>query len=175
MNYQTLIQAIDQAHQQAQAKAVTAVNKQLIILSEFFREFKTHAQVLAQGRSLKIQEGLYVKVFADPDLLKQILFNLLSNALRYSPNETPVVIGWNLQLDEVKIWVSDQGVGMDKETLSHAFEPFYQGENTVASGDKGIGLGLSLAKSMVEAHHGTIWIESEPGKGTTVYFTLPIK
>ncbi|RUM74158.1 MAG: hypothetical protein DSZ10_02105 [Sulfurovum sp.] len=64
---------------------------------------------------------------------------------------------------------------MDAETLSHIFEPFYQGKTTVVSGDKGIGLGLSLVKSMVEAHEGTIRIESEPGKSTTVSFTLPLE
>ncbi len=151
------------------------VHKQPIILSEFFNEFETQAQVLARGRSLIIQHGPYVKVSADYDMLKQIMLNLLSNALRYSLPETPVVIGWKLLPAQVKLWVSDHGQGMNAETLLHVFEPFYQGKSTVISDDKGIGLGLSLAKSMVEAHEGTIRIESDPGKGTTVSFTLPME
>ncbi len=170
-----LIRLCEQLLGLSQLESSSNVNKQPIVLSEFFNEFKADAQVLAGGRSLTIQQGPCVKVSADPDLLKQILLNLLSNALRYSPSETPVVIGWKLVVGEVEIWVSDQGQGMDAETLSHAFEPFYQGKNTVVSGDKGIGLGLSLAKSMVEAQGGMIRIESEPGKGTTVSFTLPLK
>ena len=150
------------------------VHRQSIILSEFFNEFGPQAQVLARERSVVVQQGPYTRISADPDLLKQILLNLLSNALRYSPEEAPIVISWKLLPEQVEIRVSDQGQGMDAETLSHVFEPFYQGKSTVVSGDKGIGLGLSLAKSMVEAHEGTIRIESEPGKGTTVSFTLPL-
>ncbi len=170
-----LIRLCEQLLGLSRLESSSNVHKQPIILSEFFDEFKADAQVLAGGRSLTIQQGPYVKVFADPNMLKQILLNLLSNALRYSPTETPVVIGWKLLPKQVEIWVSDQGHGMDAETLSHAFEPFYQGKTTVALGDRGIGLGLSLVKSMVEAHEGTIRIESEPGKGTTVSFTLPLK
>ncbi len=170
-----LIRLCEQLLGLSQLESSSNVHKQPIILSDFFNEFKADAQVLAGGRSLAIQQGPYVKVSADPDLLKQILFNLLSNALRYSPTETPVVIRWKLLPKQVEIQVSDQGQGMDAETLSHIFEPFYQGKATVVSGDKGIGLGLSLTKSMVEAHEGTIRIESEPGKGTTVSFTLPLE
>ncbi len=151
------------------------VQKQSIILARFFDDFEPQAQVLARGITIIIQQGPYVKISADPDLLQQILLDLMSNALRYSSTETPVVIGWKLLPDQVEIWVSDQGQGMDAETLLHIFEPFYQGTTTVVSGDKGLGLGLSLAKSMVEAHEGTIRVESEPGKGTTVSFTLPLE
>ena len=116
---------------------------------------------------------IVVTVFADPDLLKQVLFNLLSNALRYSPPEASVIIGWKLVPGLVEIRVSDQGEGMDAHTLSHAFEPFFRGKEAAVSGEKGAGLGLALAKSMVAAHGGAMRIESARGKGTTVFFTLP--
>ena len=171
-----LIRLCEQLLGLSQLESCSNVHKQPIILSEFFNEFKANAQVVAGGRSLSIQQGPYVKVSADPDLLKQILLNLLSNALRYSPRETPVVIRWKLLPEQVEIQISDQGQGMDRETLSHAFEPFYQGKLArLVSNEKGIGLGLSLAKSMVEAQGGMIRIESEPGKGTTVFFTLPLE
>ncbi len=154
----------------------TNVHKQTITLSEFIKDFETQARVLGRGRSVIIQQGPYVSISVDPNLLQQILLNLVSNALRYSPPETPVFIGWKLLTNkEVEIWVSDKGQGMDAETLSHVFEPFYQGKSAVISGDKGTGLGLSLTKSMVEVQGGSIRIESEPGKGTTVYFTLPLE
>ena len=171
-----LIRLCEQLLGLSQLESSSNVHKQPIILSEFFNEFKSDAQLLAGDRSLIFQQGPYVKVSADPDLLKQILLNLLSNALRYSPTETPMVIGWKLLSGQVEIWVSDKGQGMDAETLSHAFEPFYQGKPArLVSGEKGTGLGLSLAKSMVEAQGGTIRIETELGKGTTVSFMLPLE
>jgi len=169
-----LIRLCEQLLGLSRLESLSNVHKQSIVLPEFFNDFEPQAQVLARGRSLIIKQGPYARVSADPDLLKQILLNLLSNALRYSSPETAVVISWKLLPEQVEIWVSDQGEGMDKETLSHILEPFYQGKSTIASGEKGIGLGLSLAKSMVEAHEGAIRVESEPGKGTTVFFTLPL-
>ncbi len=151
------------------------VHKQQVILSEFFRDFEPQARLLARPRQVVIRPGPYVRMSADPDILRQILLNLLSNALRYSPVHTPVIMGWRLLPEQVEIYVSDQGEGMDAETMSRAFEPFYQGKVQPRSGSKSIGLGLSLSKSMVEAHNGTIRVESQRGKGTTVTFTLPIR
>jgi len=155
-------------------ESLVNVHKQSIALSDFFNDFKLQAKILAQGRPIIIQSGPDVKILADPNLLKQVLLNLLSNALRYSPPDTPVVIGWKVLAEQVEIWISDKGRGMDKETLSRIFEPFYQGKNRPESGDKGLGLGLTLAKTMIEAHGGTIRVESKINHGTTVYFTLPL-
>jgi len=151
------------------------VCKQPLVLSEFFDDFIARARLLAGERSVVLQPGVDARISADPDLLQQVLLNLLSNALRYSATETLIVISWKLLPQEVEIRVSDQGQGIDAEILPHIFEPFYQGKSVVVSGEKGIGLGLSLAKAMVEAHQGTIRITSEPGEGTTVYFTLPLQ
>ncbi len=170
-----LIRLCEQLLGLSRLENMTNVRKQSIVLSEFFNEFEYQAQVLACEHSVVIRQGPYVRVLADPDLLKQILLDLLSNALRYSPTEAPVVIGWKLLPEEVEIWVSDKGQGMDPETLSHIFEPFYQGKLRVVSDNKGIGLGLSLAKSMIEAHGGAIRIDSSPGEGTTVSFTIPLE
>ena len=170
-----LIRLCEQLLGLSRLENMTNVRKQSIVLSEFFSEFESQAQVLACEHSVVIRQGPYVRVLADPDLLKQILLDLLSNALRYSPTEAPVVIGWKLLPEEVEIWVSDKGQGMDTETLSHIFEPFYQGKLRVVSDNKGIGLGLSLAKSMIEAHGGAVRIDSSPSEGTTVSFTIPLE
>jgi signal transduction histidine kinase len=122
-----------------------------------------------------IEPGPFVTLIADPDLLKQILLNLVSNALRYSPPGTSIILGWRLLPGQVEIWLSDQGIGMDAETLSHVFEPFYQGKAITVSGEKGAGLGLSLTQSMVTAHGGAIRIESTPGQGTSVFVTFPLQ
>ncbi len=169
-----LIRLCDQLLGLSRLESASNVRKKPILLSAFLDEFKSQAEVLTRGRPLIVQEGPHVTVFADPDLLKQVLLNLLSNALRYSPPEASVIIGWKLVPGLVEIRVSDQGEGMDAHTLSHAFEPFFRGKEAAVSGEKGAGLGLALAKSMVAAHGGAMRIESARGKGTTVFFTLPL-
>ncbi|NOX89088.1 MAG: HAMP domain-containing histidine kinase [Calditrichaeota bacterium] len=169
-----LIRVCDQLLGLSRLENSSNVGKRRIVLNEFIKDFEQRGKLLAQGRQIVIQEGPLLTLMADPDLLEQILFNLLSNAVRYSPAGTPVILGWKLIADYVEIWISDRGKGMDNKTLAHVFEPFYRGKNENVTGEKGAGLGLALTKSMVEAQGGTIRIESTPGNGTTVFFTLPL-
>ncbi len=111
-------------------------------------------------------------VAVDPDRLERILINLLSNALKYSPPETEVLIRSERIDHEVLTSVIDKGRGIAPEDLPHIFERFYQPSTGRAAG--GLGLGLYITKSLVEAHGGRIWVKSELGKGTTFYFTLPM-
>ncbi len=169
-----LIRLCDQLLGLSRLESSANISKKPIVLNEFIKEFKQKTKYIIKSHSLIIQEGPYVKLTADPDLLEQILFNLLSNAVRYSNKGTKIIIDWKLIPDYIELRVADQGKGMSQEVLSHVFEPFYRGENHNPCFKKGSGLGLALTKSMIEAHGGTIKIKSIPGKGTTVYFTLPI-
>jgi PAS domain S-box-containing protein len=111
-------------------------------------------------------------VRADYGRLERVLMNLLTNAFKYSAPETPVRIQASRHDDEIVISVSDQGRGIAPKDLPHLFERFYR-----AGGERkaeGIGLGLYIAKQLVEAHGGRIWVESEVGKGSTFSFTLPV-
>jgi len=106
--------------------------------------------------------------------MNQVLLNVLSNAIKYSPDNKEIRLNAERFGDEVKISISDHGKGIAKEHLDQVFTQFYR----VASKDnqtEGLGLGLYLCKEYVEAHHGKIWAESEVGKGTTMHITLPIK
>ena len=150
------------------------LQKKSIVLADFVEDFKQQVQILMQNCQLAIYPGPSVNVSADPDLLKQVLFDLLANAMRHSPPSSPVSLGWKVLSSQVELWFSDAGEGMDSETMSHAFEPFFQGKSSVPVEEKGIGLGLTIVKSVIEAHGGSIRLESEPGKGTTVYFSLPL-
>ena len=109
---------------------------------------------------------------ADPDRLEQILINLLNNALRHSTANKSVKLWADNHLDKyLTIHVKDQGEGIAKEELAHIFTRFYQVDNARSSG--GSGIGLTIAKHFVEAQGGRIFVESEPGKGSHFYFTLP--
>jgi PAS domain S-box-containing protein len=112
-------------------------------------------------------------VFADYDRLERIFTNLLSNALKYSAPGTPVWVRARREGDEVGVSVTDQGNGIAAEDLPHIFERFYRikGERKAES----VGLGLYITQMLVEAHGGQLRVESEVGKGSTFYFTLPIK
>ena len=111
-------------------------------------------------------------VDADPRWIKQIFRNILDNSIKYSPDGGLVVIRGDIRNDDVIISISDQGVGISPEDLIPLFEKYFR----VSTHDlhiPGTGLGLPIARAIVEAHKGRIWVESKFGQGTTIYFTLP--
>lgn len=129
------------------------------------------AEVLEDHRiDLDIPEG--TSVSADPNALDRILGNLLSNASRFSPPGGRIRVGARNEGVEVIVSVSDDGPGIPLEEQERIFERFYQGSGR-GSGRSGTGVGLSIARSYTELHGGRIWVESEPGKGSTFFFTLP--
>lgn len=111
-------------------------------------------------------------VEADPHRLERILTNLLSNALKYSEPGTQVVIRAERDGSELRVSVIDRGAGIPGEEIPRLFERYYRANVTART--SGLGLGLYIARMLVEAHSGRIWVESEAGKGSTFSFTLPI-
>ena len=115
-------------------------------------------------------------VRADSSRIEQVLDNLLSNALKYSKEGAVVRLHMTPAHDEGLLFVAvrDAGPGIPAVELPHIFERFYQGCIKTKHASVGSGLGLALAKKVVEAHGGRIWVESEVGKGTTVRFILSL-
>ncbi|MDO8715756.1 MAG: ATP-binding protein [Dehalococcoidales bacterium] len=111
---------------------------------------------------------------ADRVRLERVLHNLIDNAIKYSPQGGEVRVFTRQDGDSLIIGVSDQGIGISLEDRTRLFQPF-QRLGKPAHGIKGLGLGLVVCLRLVEAHHGRLWVESEPGKGSTFYFTLPGK
>ncbi len=113
-------------------------------------------------------------VRADPDRILQTLTNLVSNALKYSPDGGDVIITTRLnEHDKVEIAVKDYGLGIPREAQSQLFTKFYRVDNSDRREIGGTGLGLAISREIVEAHGGKIWVETELGRGSTFYFTLP--
>ncbi len=104
-------------------------------------------------------------VAGNRDALKQVLLILLDNALKYTPSAGTVSIHANAQAERVTIAVRDTGVGIAPAVLPHIFERFYRGD--AARSGEGAGLGLAIAKTLIEVQHGTIVVESLPGQGTS--------
>jgi two-component system phosphate regulon sensor histidine kinase PhoR len=113
-------------------------------------------------------------VLADRSHLEQILINLLDNAIKYTPEGGRVVVS-AVEKDskDIQFSVEDNGIGIPKEDLSRIFERFYRVDKGRSKELGGTGLGLSIVKHLVQAHGGRVWVESQPGKGSTFYFTLP--
>ncbi len=132
-------------------------------------------QPYADSRSVAIRMGndIDVSVMADPMRLRQILYNLLSNGAKFTQPGGEVHVDAIVQDNTVRITVSDTGLGIAPEECIKIFEKFYQVGFTPVGVREGTGLGLAICKQLVEMQKGTIWVESELGKGSKFHFTLP--
>jgi signal transduction histidine kinase len=129
---------------------------------------------LATGSSITLESHLsptLPSVMADAARISQVLSNLVGNAVKFTPREGLITITAERQDAEVRFAVIDTGPGIPAEQLPHIFGRFWQAKS---SDRRGIGLGLAIAKGIVEAHRGRIWVESSVGLGSTFYFTLPV-
>src|SRR6185369_16510053 len=111
------------------------------------------------------------EVAADNHRVGQVVSNLLSNAIKFTRQGGKIVVSARQRHNTIVVSVSDEGPGIPRENLSKVFDRFWQAEETRRVGS---GLGLSIAKGIVEAHGGKIWVESELGKGSSFSFTLPL-
>jgi len=114
------------------------------------------------------------KLNFDANRVRQVLENLLDNAIKYSEEETEIVISAHQVRRRIVVSVADQGIGIPDADLPRVFDRIYRARQKRVIEVGGAGLGLSICKKLVEAHKGRIWIESEDGNGTTVFFTLPL-
>lgn len=114
------------------------------------------------------------KVFADEDLIIQVLNNLLSNAIKYSPEGGKITINLRWSENLVEVDISDQGIGIPHEKLPRLFDRFYRVDSKASKGIAGTGLGLANVKYIVEAHGGHLRVRSGEGKGSTFTFSLPV-
>jgi PAS domain S-box-containing protein len=114
-------------------------------------------------------------VWGDPERLREVLSNLVSNAVKYSPNGGTIWIGGRVDRAGVTVYVADQGIGIPAEEQVRIFDRFHRVESGSNRRTEGTGLGLYLVKAIVEAHGGRVWVESAPGRGSIFMFTLPRK
>jgi len=114
-----------------------------------------------------------IPVMGDRDKLTQLLDNIISNAIKYSPEGGTITCTLKTEKERIIISVKDEGVGIPKENIPHVFDRFYRVDKARSRNLGGTGLGLAIAKEIAEAHGGNIWVSSEWGKGTTFLFSLP--
>jgi PAS domain S-box-containing protein len=132
-------------------------------------------QAAAKSIAIETSISLPATIFADRLRVKQVLFNLLSNALKFTPAGGRVRIEAAQRDGLIEISVSDTGIGIAKEQHDAVFDKFYQVGSTTKGVREGTGLGLAITKALVEEHGGSIGLESEPGKGSRFTFTIPLE
>jgi signal transduction histidine kinase len=154
----------------------THMAREPVNMNEVINETLTILQPQAAERqisiALQIPETLPTLI-GDPDRLKQVMVNLVSNAVKYNHEGGRVDIGAKVGEDELNVVVKDTGRGISEEDLPHIFEKFYRVDD-LEQQVKGTGLGLSITRHIVEAHGGTIGVQSVKGQGSTFSFTLPL-
>jgi len=124
---------------------------------------------------LTIEDKGIKDLYGDPDLLMQMLINLVDNAIKYSGKDAEVVVSAESENDSGVISVSDNGIGIPKEHLDRLFERFYRVDTARSREQGGTGLGLAIVKHIVLNFNGTIEVDSEPGRGSKFIVKLPLK
>ena len=159
-----------------QGAGAARLNFQSLDLTELVEKVCGDARVIAHNKAVGItmaNGSTHEIVRGDPARLRQLLLVLLDNAVRYSKSKGAIDVEVGRSKGKVTVQVSDSGVGVAPEELDGVFERFRRGGNAAEMNEEGLGLGLPLAKAIVEAHKGKIEMKSKVGKGTTVLVTLP--
>jgi len=143
------------------------------IIRGMVREFEHFAKASNVKIEVKVQENL-PKIFIDPSQIRLVIENLLDNAVRYIKEEGKVEIRLEKTDNYCRFEIKDTGVGVPKKDQKYIFQKFFRSGNVLRYQTQGSGLGLYIAKSIVEKSGGRIWFKSEEGKGSTFFFTLPL-
>ncbi|ABR47311.1 integral membrane sensor signal transduction histidine kinase [Alkaliphilus metalliredigens QYMF] len=141
------------------------------VIDEVFDGFAYQFQQKQIMFKREIQGDIYMNI--DPDKMKQIIINLLSNALKFTDPEGSVSVSLKEEADRIRLTVEDTGIGIESEDIPYVFERFYRGDQSRNRSTGGAGIGLTITRSLVEAHQGTIFVESEKKKGTKFTVILP--
>jgi signal transduction histidine kinase/CheY-like chemotaxis protein len=153
------------------------VRKERVDLSDLIQKSIENFRLLAQEKGISISAAVdssLPAVHVDPRRVNQVLSNLISNAIKFTGENGEMEIGAVLvDASQVKVWVRDKGAGISSDEIGQLFQKYRQGGNAKCSSEKGTGLGLVICKMIVEAHGGKIWVESQLGRGTTFFFSLP--
>ncbi|WP_440948376.1 response regulator [Methanosarcina sp. T3] len=146
-------------------------------LHDIFADTMSISSPLALKKNISmnfnVESGFFI--YADRTRFKQIMYNLVSNAIKFTPAGGSVEVAGARSENGIRVTVSDTGIGISKDEIKHLFKPFKQIDSVMSRKYEGTGLGLVLSKKFVEMHGGRIWVESEPGKGSTFAFEVPVE
>ena len=168
---------IDKILQSAKLEAgALRLEKEPVLIPQLVRKLIQDTELRIRNHQFRLEfSPSFPVVEADVRCMEQVLRNLLQNAVKYSPEGSEILISGQATADDIIVSVRDQGIGISPEDQEKVFERFYRVDSPAVHSTGGSGLGLSIAKGHVEAHGGTVWLESRLGKGSRFYFSLPIE
>lgn len=151
------------------------LKKEHFQLEELIAEVVGNFQYTISSHIVELTSDTKVSVYADKARIYQVLVNLISNAIKYSPGEDKVIVSQAKDVDKVIVSVKDFGMGIPKEEQHRIYERFFRAKGKKEGSIPGLGLGLFISTEIVKQHGGELWMKSLEGKGSTFYFTLPIR
>jgi PAS domain S-box-containing protein len=155
---------------------VLEVVKEPVNVARIIEDVRQEIVSLTTGHQVTVELAPELPlVLADPRRIRQVIYNLLGNATNYTPPGTPITVRVSVGGSQVLVQVEDRGPGIPPESLGNLFEQFYRGAHSQDWTRRGMGLGLSICKGLVEAHGGRIWVDSVLGEGSCFSFTLPLR
>ncbi len=154
-----------------------SLNKNTFSLKAMIHDVVSTMSLVANEKGHRLQFKQFSDLpdfYGDSDKLEQVLYNIISNSIKYTPNGGKITVNAGKVYHEIQIEVQDTGIGIPEKDLARIFERFYRVDKARSRELGGTGLGLAISKSIVESHGGQIRIESKPGEGTSVFISLPI-
>jgi signal transduction histidine kinase len=142
--------------------------------NELIKEIVEETQLTTTRHRIALELSSPITVSADRDRVGQVLTNLLTNAIKYSPQAFTIIVKTVLTENAILTSVQDFGIGIAKEKQAHLFERFFRVDGDTQQTYPGLGLGLYISSEFIKRHHGSIWLESNEGEGTTITFSLPL-
>lgn len=143
-------------------------------VDDLVKEVVAHQKMISPNRIVQVVGHTKKTISADKYRIRQVIVNLLTNAIKYSPDNKDITLKLKEQKDLIYISVKDHGIGITKDEQGRIFDRYYQTKNVQKKRSEGLGLGLYITNQIVKHHHGKIWVESKLGKGSTFFVTLPV-
>jgi PAS domain S-box-containing protein len=150
------------------------VQEEAFDLADVVGDIVDTLQATSQTHQLALEETTHLEVFGDKDRIEQVLINLLTNAIKYSPQADRVIIRVSAEHEQALVSVQDFGIGIAEANQQKIFERFYQVTDPMERTFPGLGIGLFISNEIIKQHHGRMWVISSKGEGATFYFTLPL-
>ncbi|HEX8608872.1 MAG TPA: ATP-binding protein, partial [Pedobacter sp.] len=150
------------------------IEKDCFNMEELIQEIADEMKITVSSHVLDFALSQPVEVFADRDKVSSVISNLISNAVKYSPQNTTVRVSCTTNNREVIVSVKDEGIGINPSDAERIFDRYYRVESSNTRHISGFGIGLYLSAEIIERHSGRIWVNSQPGEGSTFNFALPL-
>ncbi len=150
------------------------IEKSVFDIDQLINEVIDEAQMTVSTHTIKLEPCNPVQINADRDKIGSVISNLISNAVKYSPKVSEITVHCIIKGSNVVVSVQDEGIGIDPQDADKIFDRYYRVQTALTQHVSGFGIGLYLSAEIIQRHGGRIWVKSEPGKGSTFYFELPV-